>query len=62
MGLDWQNNNSVRASRFFVLFFTDVKLHNFIFYGGRKQGTTNFFLSKLEHGPQEVNSREFAYI
>ena len=26
------------------------------------RGRRIFFLSKLEHGPQEVNSREFAYM
>ena len=42
IGLDKQNN-SARASCFFVYFFTDVKLPNFIFYGGRKQATAIFF-------------------
>ena len=37
----------------------DVKMPNFSSYGGRKQATTNFLsLSKLECGPQEINSRE----
>ena len=38
----------------------DVKMPNCKFYGGRKQATTNLFfsLSKLECGPQEINSRE----
>ena len=36
-----------------------VKMPNCIFYGGRKQVTTNLFsLSKLECGPQVINSRE----
>ena len=42
-----QNNNSARASRFFVHFFTVTarlrgKMHNFMFYGGRKQATAKF--------------------
>ena len=37
----------------------DVKMPNGKFYGGRKQAMTNLFsLSKLECGPQEINSRE----
>ena len=37
----------------------DVKMPNFTFCGERKQVTTNFLsLSKLESGPQEINSRE----
>ena len=36
----------------------DVKMPNFTFYGGRKQATTNFSLSKLKGGPQEINSKE----
>ena len=33
------------------------------FYGGRKRATTNFLLlSKVDRAPQEINSREFAYI
>ena len=48
IGLDWQNNNIVCASRFFVHFFAvtahyNVKLPNFTFYGGREQKTTIFF-------------------
>ena len=35
----------------------DVKMPNYKFYGGRKQATT-VSLSKLECGPQEINSRE----
>ena len=37
----------------------DVKMPNYKFYGGRRQATTNLFSSsKLECGPQEINSRE----
>ena len=36
----------------------DVKMPHFTFYGGRKQATTNFSLSKLKGGPQEINSKE----
>ena len=37
----------------------DVKMPNCKFYGGRKQATTNLFsVSKLECGPQEINSME----
>ena len=38
----------------------DVKMPNCMFHGGRKQATTNLSLSlsKLECGPQEINSRE----
>ena len=37
----------------------DVKMLNCKFYGGRKQATTHlFFSSKLECGPQEINSSE----
>ena len=35
----------------------DVKMPNYKFYGGRKQATI-VSLSKLECGPQEINSRE----
>ena len=40
-----QNNNFARAFRFFVHFFAatttgDVKMPDFMFYGGRKQATT----------------------
>jgi len=42
LGLDWQNNNSAHASRFFVHFFTitarlrrRVKVPSSTFYGGR---------------------------
>ena len=46
--LDWQNNNIVCASRFFVHFFAvtahyNVERPNFTFYGGREQKTTIFF-------------------
>ena len=41
----------------------DVKVPYFTFSGGRKQATTNFLcFSKLKYGPQETNSRTFAYI
>ena len=36
----------------------DVKMPSFTFYGGRKQATINFSLSKLECGPKEINSGE----
>ena len=37
-----------------------VKIPNFTFYGGRTMTSDNefFSLSKLECGPQEINSRE----
>ena len=39
-----------------------VKLPNFMFYGGRKQATTNFLsFSKIECCPQEHNSREIRW-
>ena len=45
VGLDWQNNNFARASRFFVLFSPslhdyDVKIPNFTFCRGREHRTT----------------------
>ena len=44
---DWQNNNSVRASRFFVHFFAVTarlqRENNFTFYGRREHKTTSFF-------------------
>ena len=50
-GLDWQNNNFARASRFYVHFFSllslhdyDVKLPNFTFFEGREHRTTTFYL------------------
>ena len=48
IGLDWQNNNPARASRFFVHFFAinarlQRKLPNFMFCGGREHKTTIFF-------------------
>ena len=49
IGLDKQNNNFARASRYFVHFSLlslhdyDVKRPNFTFYGGREGKTTNFF-------------------
>ena len=50
-GLDWQNNNFARASRFFVHFFSlpslhdyEVKLPNFTFFEGREHRTTAFYL------------------
>ena len=59
-----QNNNFARAKPPFLyislpsLHDYDVKMPNCKFYGGRKQATMNLFsLSKLESGPQEINSR-----
>ena len=49
IGLDWQNNNFARASRFFEHFFKlslhdcNVKVPNFTFCRGREQKTTTFF-------------------
>ena len=44
IGLDWQNNNFARASRFFVHFFTFSAMPNFTFCsGGRGHSTTTFF-------------------
>ena len=50
IGLDWKNKNIVRASRIFAHFFVvTARLRrenaSFTFYGGRKQGTTNFSFS-----------------
>ena len=47
IGLDWQNNNFARASRFLYISLQwlhdyDMKLPNFTFYGGRKHKTTTF--------------------
>ena len=47
-GLDKQNNNVARATRFFVHFSAavddyNVKLPNFTFCRGREQKTTTFF-------------------
>ena len=48
IGLDWQNNNFARASRFLhislpSLHDNEVKMPNCKFYGGRKQATANLF-------------------
>ena len=50
MGFDLQNNNSARASRFFVhvhflpsLNDYDVKVPNFTVYGGCKQANTKLY-------------------
>ena len=48
IGLDWQNNSSAPASRFFVHFFVviasyDVRLPNFTFCGGREHNDVLFF-------------------
>ena len=44
IGLDWQNNNFARASRFFVHFFTFSAMPNFtVCSGGRGHSTTTFF-------------------
>ena len=45
-----QYNSFARASHFFVHFFPflhdyDVKMPNFVFYGGCKQATTKFYFS-----------------
>ena len=41
------------------LYDYDVKMPNCKFFGGGKQAMTNIFsLSKLECGPQVINSRE----
>ena len=50
LGLDWQNNNFARASRFLYISLPslldyDVKMPNCKFYGGSKQATTNHFFS-----------------
>ena len=49
IGLNTQNNNSARASRFFVslpsLRDYDEKMPKFTFYGGREQATAKFSLS-----------------
>ena len=50
IGLDWQNNNFARASRFFVHFLAvvarlqlyNVKVPNFMFCPGREHKTTIF--------------------
>ena len=48
IGLNWQNNNIVRASRFLVHFLPslrdyNVKVPNFTFCRGREHKTTTFF-------------------
>ena len=47
IGLDWQNNNFARASRFFVHFFAVAarlqRENNFTFCRGRENKTTTFF-------------------
>ena len=49
IGLDWQNNNFERASRFFVHFFAvvapdyNVKVPEFTFCRGREHNTKTFF-------------------
>ena len=44
IGIDWQTNNSARASRLFLHFFTvTVRLRCETFCGGRKHNITNFF-------------------
>ena len=58
-----QNKKFARASRFFVHFsisfpslnYYDLKMPDFAFYGGRKQGRTNFSfpLSKLKWVPKK---------
>ena len=57
IGLDWQNNNFARASRF--LYFSlpslhdyDMKLRNFTFYGGREP----------RYSPLQFNSWKIANI
>ena len=60
------NNSSQRTAHVFVTFFFlpslhnyDVKVSNFTFYGGRKQGTTKFsFTFSLRNS----TPGEFAYI
>ena len=47
IGLDWQNNNFARASRFLYISLQwlhdyDMKLPNFTFYGGQKHETRTF--------------------
>ena len=61
-------NNNVRASRFFVHFFcrpcttTNWKCLIVSFMENvNKRWRISFSLSKLECGPQEISSREFAY-
>jgi len=61
-----QNNNFARASRFFYIFLCHHCAHDFdvkmptdcTFFEGRKEATTNSFLSifELECGSQEINS------
>ena len=60
-----QNNNFARASRFFAHFFTvlaRLRRENPIIAsfmeGVIKRRRISFSLSKLECGPQEINSRE----
>ena len=64
MGLDWQNNNFARASRFFVHFFSvlhdyNVKVPTFTFCRERGHKTTTFFsFSELSYSLLEFNSRK----
>ena len=40
----------------------DVKMPNYMFYGGREQGKLLFLsLSKLDCSPQEINSRKYSF-
>ena len=53
IGLDWQNNNFARASRFLSISLPslhdyNVKFPNFTFYGGREHKTTTLFFFKFE--------------
>ena len=61
IGLDQQNNNFARASRFFVHFFAyDMKLHSFKFCGGREDKTTIFLFFPLNFNTVlQNNSRKF---
>ena len=48
IGLDWQNNNLARVSRFLYICLPslhdyDVKMPHFTFCGGRERKTTTFF-------------------
>ena len=67
-GLDWQNNNFARASRFLYISLPslhdyNVKVPNFTFCRGREQtATTFFFFSELRYTLLEFNSRKFADI
>ena len=68
IGLDWQNNNFARASRFFVHFFVVTarlrrEMPNFTFCGKREDKTTTlFFFPEPRYSLLEFNSKKIPNI